>query len=133
MEEAEVLCDRVAIMAEGRLRCIGNAADIKRRFGDGFKLTIHTATQSTDAAKRVADFVRTELCADATPLNTTMGGTTDFELPSKSIEISVIYQKMEERREHLGIADWALRETSLEEVRVVLNAGGGCEMSLTLS
>ena len=26
MEEAEVLCDRIAIMSEGRLRCIGHGA-----------------------------------------------------------------------------------------------------------
>ena len=50
MEEAEVLCDRVAIMAEGRLRCIGSAADIKHRFGDAFKLTIHTTIHTTEVA-----------------------------------------------------------------------------------
>ena len=85
MEEAEVLCDRIAIMSEGRLRCIGHGADIKRRFGEAYKLTIHTASHSDAAAEAVRAFVVSQLAADARPLNASMGGTTDFEMPRASI------------------------------------------------
>lgn len=40
MEEADALCDRLAIMARGKLRCIGKAAELKKRFGAGFTFTI---------------------------------------------------------------------------------------------
>lgn len=35
MEEADILSDRIGIMANGRLRCIGSSAVLKSRFGNG--------------------------------------------------------------------------------------------------
>lgn len=43
MEEADTLCDRLAILADGGLQCVGSAAHLKRRYGEGFKLTLHLA------------------------------------------------------------------------------------------
>lgn len=36
MEEADILSDRIGIMANGRLRCIGTSVRLKSRFGTGF-------------------------------------------------------------------------------------------------
>lgn len=40
MDEADVLGDRIAIMAHGRLMCLGTSLFLKKRFGAGFKLTM---------------------------------------------------------------------------------------------
>ena len=37
MEEADALCSRIAIMARGRMKCIGSPTHLKARFGSGFK------------------------------------------------------------------------------------------------
>ena len=50
MEEADALCDRLAIMARGKLRCIGKAAELKKRFGAGFTLTVSVAVPGADNA-----------------------------------------------------------------------------------
>ena len=39
--QADTLCDRIAILANGGLQCLGSAAHLKSRFGEGFKLTLH--------------------------------------------------------------------------------------------
>ena len=39
MEEAEVLCQKVSIMAQGTLRCIGPQLKLKEKYGRGFKLS----------------------------------------------------------------------------------------------
>ena len=36
MEEADMLSDRIGIMANGKLRCLGSSARLKSRFGTGF-------------------------------------------------------------------------------------------------
>ena len=41
MEEAEILSDRIGIMAYGRLRCIGTSVRLKSRFGTGFVVNIN--------------------------------------------------------------------------------------------
>ncbi|NWR66335.1 ABCAA protein, partial [Bucorvus abyssinicus] len=40
MEEAEAVCDRVAIMVSGQLRCIGSVQYLKNKFGKGYLLEI---------------------------------------------------------------------------------------------
>ncbi|XP_008492894.2 ATP-binding cassette sub-family A member 10 isoform X1 [Calypte anna] len=40
MEEAEAVCDRVAIMVSGHLRCIGSIQYLKNKFGKGYLLEI---------------------------------------------------------------------------------------------
>lgn len=50
MEEADVLGDRIAIMARGRLRCIGSSIHLKHRFGSGYQLSVSVAARSTAAA-----------------------------------------------------------------------------------
>jgi ABC-type multidrug transport system ATPase subunit len=40
MEECEALCQRIGIMVSGRLRCLGSAAHLKLRFGNGYQVCI---------------------------------------------------------------------------------------------
>jgi len=40
MEEADILGNRIAIMAKGRLRCIGTSIHLKQRFGAGIIVTL---------------------------------------------------------------------------------------------
>lgn len=39
MDEAEIIADRIAIMAEGKLRCVGSPLFLQSQFGDGYRLT----------------------------------------------------------------------------------------------
>jgi ABC-type multidrug transport system ATPase subunit len=40
MEECELLCTRIAIMVDGRLKCLGSDQHLKTRFSGGYTLTI---------------------------------------------------------------------------------------------
>ena len=40
MDEADVLGDRIGIMAKGQLMCLGSSLFLKNRFGAGYKLSI---------------------------------------------------------------------------------------------
>ena len=39
MDEADILGDRIAIMAEGKLRCCGSSLFLKNKYGVGYNLT----------------------------------------------------------------------------------------------
>jgi ABC-type multidrug transport system ATPase subunit len=41
MEEAEVLANRIGIITNGKLKCLGNQYKLKRLYGKGFKLLIN--------------------------------------------------------------------------------------------
>jgi ATP-binding cassette, subfamily A (ABC1), member 3 len=38
MDEADVLGDRIAIMADGELKCVGSSFFLKKKFGIGYRL-----------------------------------------------------------------------------------------------
>ena len=40
MEECEVLCSRLAVMVNGRLRCLGSSQHLKNKFGDGYTMIV---------------------------------------------------------------------------------------------
>lgn len=46
MDEADVLGDRIAIMAHGQLKCLGSSLFLKKRFGAGYKLTMVKAEKA---------------------------------------------------------------------------------------
>ena len=43
MIECEAVCDRLAIMVKGELRCLGTVQQLKDRFGRGYTLTANMA------------------------------------------------------------------------------------------
>ena len=40
MEEADALADRIAIVVEGRIKCIGTPLNMKNTFGDGYRVSM---------------------------------------------------------------------------------------------
>ena len=45
MDEADVLGDRIGIMAHGKLVCVGASLFLKKRYGVGYNLTMEKTTQ----------------------------------------------------------------------------------------
>lgn len=40
MEECEALCNRLAIMVDGKFECIGPSQELKQRFGAGYNIQL---------------------------------------------------------------------------------------------
>lgn len=51
MEEADILSDRIGIVAKGTLRCIGNSTRLKSKFGCGLIINVSFSETNMDAAK----------------------------------------------------------------------------------
>ena len=45
MDEADVLGDRIGIMKQGEMQCLGSSLFLKNRFGAGYKLTMVKKTK----------------------------------------------------------------------------------------
>lgn len=55
MDEADILGDRIAIMAEGKVKCCGSSLFLKKRFGVGYNLVI--AKKTRENAPQIDAFV----------------------------------------------------------------------------
>lgn len=59
MEEADILSDRIGIMAKGRLCCIGTSIRLKSRFGTGFVATVSFTESKTGQSPNEPETVAT--------------------------------------------------------------------------
>eukprot|EP00897_Mesotaenium_endlicherianum_P001455 jgi/Mesen1/1337/ME000013S00828 len=114
MDEADVLCDRIAILSEGRLQCCGSALSLKARYGVGYNLTM---TKASAACHEPAVRALVERhVADARPLSSA-GGEMAFQLPlAAKGSFADLFQELEERRGDLGVGGYGVSMTTLEEV-----------------
>lgn len=55
MDEADILGDRIGIMAEGKLKCCGSSLFLKNRYGVGYNLVI--AKNTRDPAPQIDEFI----------------------------------------------------------------------------
>ncbi len=86
MDEAEVLGDRVAIMAGGRLQTIGSPDFLKREFGARYTLYV---SRSSDQTERQSSFV-TELVRECVPGSVCDEDLTDFTQQSFKLPVTEI-------------------------------------------
>jgi ABC-type multidrug transport system ATPase subunit len=49
LDEADLLCDRVAIMSAGKLACVGSPVFLKNRYGAGYHLTFARLVNNADS------------------------------------------------------------------------------------
>uniref|UniRef100_A0A383W084 ABC transporter domain-containing protein n=1 Tax=Tetradesmus obliquus TaxID=3088 RepID=A0A383W084_TETOB len=129
MEEADILGDRIGIMARGRLQALGSSIRLKQRFGSGYQLTVHiamprnmsysslaAAEQQSVAARmaRVKAFFRSGLGVE--PLDE--GRSLLQYLVTREAEGALVgfLQQLEAQAGQLGVCDVQCSLASLEEV-----------------
>ncbi|GAV76931.1 ABC_tran domain-containing protein/ABC2_membrane_3 domain-containing protein [Cephalotus follicularis] len=126
MEEADILGDRIGIMAKGRLRCIGNSIRLKSRFGTGFVANVSfsginniqspahgDAVVTTQHHEAVKQFFKKHL--DVQPKEEKAFLT--FVIPhDREGLLTEFFTELQNREKEFGIADIQLSLATLEEV-----------------
>jgi ABC-type multidrug transport system ATPase subunit len=126
MDEADVLGDRIAIMAEGRLRCVGSPFFLKKHYGVGYQLTIEKDHEFTgQASAKEMEELDGKLMAtvkdnvkEAALLNN-VGSELSFQLPVG--EAANFLPMFEGLDENPNVASYGVGITTLEEVVRCLN------------
>ncbi|XP_074218809.1 ATP-binding cassette sub-family A member 2 isoform X4 [Camelus bactrianus] len=114
MEECEALCTRLAIMVNGRLRCLGSIQHLKNRFGDGYMITVRT--KSSQNVKDVVRFFNRNF--PEAVLKERHHTKVQYQLKSEHISLAQVFSKMEQVAGVLGIQDYSVSQTTLDNVFV---------------
>jgi len=115
MEEAELLGDRVGIMAGGLFQCIGISTNLKKQYGSGYTCSITTSDRSDETNKLVLKAIQAKY-PSARLRNIQLGGTSNFEIAKSEIVISDVFEFFSGLKAELGIVDWMISDCTLEEV-----------------
>nr|CAB3219611.1 ATP-binding cassette sub-family A member 3-like [Phallusia mammillata] len=113
MDEADLLGDRIAIMADGKLRCAGSSVFLKGKFGVGYHVVL-TKSNNCDISK-LNDFFKHHVpeCF----LERTAGAEVSFLLPVNSTSyFPKLFRNLEESANELGVVNFGASVTTMEEV-----------------
>ncbi|KAM3864274.1 phospholipid-transporting ATPase ABCA3 [Diretmus argenteus] len=113
MDEADLLGDRIAIMAGGELQCCGSPLFLKNKYGAGYHMVI-----VKDALCNVSEITRlVHIYVPNATLESSAGAELSYILPKESTSrFELLFAELEMNREELGIASYGASVTTMEEV-----------------
>jgi len=113
MEEAELLCNRIAIMVKGRLKCIGSPEHLKMKFGNTYILDVH----SNDVERFHNEVVLEQKLFDQSSYTRENKSSNRVKYEVHNIsKISHVFEIMETYRKNGLVTDYSYSQTSLEQV-----------------
>lgn len=121
MDEADVLGDRIAIMANGRIKCCGSSYFLKRRFGAGYRLVCVKAPHCR--ADEVTQLLRKH--CEKVRVENNVGTELSYQLADEwSERFASMFEELEDDMERLGLSGFGVSLTTLEEVFMAVGTDG---------
>lgn len=115
MEECEALCTRLAIMVDGKFRCLGSLQEMKSKYGEGYTLIVKVKGPNHErevlCVRRFVERVFPEAVLKKHHYN-----TLQYELQSPTLELSRVFHQMESAMQDLNIEDYSLCQNTLDNV-----------------
>ncbi|KAJ3003704.1 hypothetical protein HKX48_001635 [Thoreauomyces humboldtii] len=137
MEEAEVLCQRIGIMAHGTLRCVGTPARLKQLYANSFRLAF-SVLEERDLVD-ACDWLETTVLPVGWSKEEAFATSASYAFPRDGgdgadaagtgartrTSLREVFEVMENEAKGHGIEQWGVGETTLEEVFVRIIGVGG--------
>ncbi|XP_050517580.1 phospholipid-transporting ATPase ABCA3-like isoform X2 [Diabrotica virgifera virgifera] len=124
MDEADLLGDRIAIMAGGELQCCGSSFFLKKKYGAGYSLIM-------DKAKTCNPHKVTELLKKFIPeieIHSNVGSELTYLLSENNAPVfEAMLKQIEQESNELGIRSYGISLTTMEEVFMKVGADHGQE------
>jgi ABC-type multidrug transport system ATPase subunit len=134
MEEAEALCNKIAIMVNGRIKCLGSTQHLKQKFLGGYTLTISCNINSSNAA---IDETQTYILENVVPgarLSERHARYLKFDVPSFEngvTSLGMLFGMMQQLIENPNsiVISYSISQCTLEQIFINLVRAEGEESS----
>ena len=113
MEECEALCTRLAIMVNGRLKCLGSPQHLKHKFGEGYTLLARVSSNTPDTAP-LKQFIESSFPGSV--LKDEHQGMVHYHIRDTSITWAQLFGAIERVKLNFNIEDYSVSQTTLEQV-----------------
>lgn len=124
LDEADTLCDRIAIMTTGRLAACGGSVFLKNRFGIGYHLFADKAGAADGGADGEAVLSRVRRHVPGAQLERETTHEVVISLPRDATPaFADMLETLETERSSLGIDSYGMTGTTLEEVFLSIAEG----------
>lgn len=126
MDEADLLGDRIAIMAEGVVKCCGTSLFLKKTFGAGYHLVIvkNSSCNVPNLTLAIQNHIPSAI------LESEISAELSYLLPfEESSKFEDLFIDIESRSSQLGISSFGASATTMEEVFFKVGEHGSDEGS----
>ncbi|XP_069055940.1 cholesterol transporter ABCA5 isoform X1 [Pleurodeles waltl] len=118
MEEADAVCDRVAIMVSGQLRCIGSVQHLKSKFGRKYfldmKLREVSESQKVELLHREIEHIFPHASRQES-----FASILSYKIPREDVQsLSLAFSRLEEAKHAFDIEEYSFSQSTLEQVFV---------------
>ncbi|NXJ80394.1 ABCA5 protein, partial [Trogon melanurus] len=120
MEEADAVCDRVAILVSGQLRCIGTVQHLKSKFGRGYFLEMKL--KETEDIQHM-EYLQRQILHIFPNANRqeSFASILAYKIPKEDVQsLSHSFSKLEEVKHTFNIEEYSFSQATLEQVFVEL-------------
>lgn len=127
MDEAEILGDRIAIMASGRLSCAGTSLFLKKTYGVGYQLTIEKNHEHANESPNQIEGNLNSIIKSAVPSSSLLNSTGTeirYQLPLAGAQnFPMMFAGLDEKIEQGNIQSYGVSMTTLDEVFYLVTRG----------
>lgn len=109
MEEAEICCQKIGIMAKGTLRCLGSPSRLKSLYGSGYELEIMYMN-----AELAANYIEPFLPPNWQIVQN-MRHLKRYTFQPKPLELAELFKHMQ-NADSAGITSWGIQQTTLDAI-----------------
>ncbi|KAM9583968.1 phospholipid-transporting ATPase ABCA3-like [Trichechus inunguis] len=115
MEECEALCTRLAVMENGKFKCLGSPQYLKNKFGSGFTLLAKVKrNKSLIELQALKTFIKTTFPDSS--LKHEYQRIVHYHIPSKDFTWSQVFGILESIKDEYGLEDYSISHNTLEQV-----------------
>jgi ABC-type multidrug transport system ATPase subunit len=104
MEEADVLCNRIAIVNNGVMSCLGSQTRLKDLYGGGYHLFLNSKDKKLE--KKLVDFIK-KLLPKSIKLRQ-FNGQFVYKVPVDGFKAEKLFNEIENNKKELSIEDWGI-------------------------
>lgn len=116
MEEADLLCDEIGIMSNGKLIALGDSLTLKERYGKGYQIKV-LAEKIEGGKEKCIDYIKSVI--PTAKIDKNFGNLITYRC--ESLNIPNIFNVLEKNKKENCIVDWELNETTLQDVFLSVN------------
>jgi ABC-type multidrug transport system ATPase subunit len=115
MDEADLLGDRIAIMGDGQLKCVGSSLFLKNIFGVGYNMTLEKKSAINFDSNSIVSLLSSYV--PECNVLTDVGTELTVQLPfSSSDKFQTLFEYIDSNIDTLGLQSYGISVTTLEEV-----------------
>lgn len=121
MEECEALCTRLAIMVNGKFKCIGSPQHLKSKFGQGYTVIAKIGRDKPNSVQdqeqimaRLQAYI--EKSFPTAVVKDQHHGMIHYYMSDSRVSWAKVFSLMEEAKQNFNLEDYSVGQTTLEDV-----------------